>query len=171
VGVDAVAAGQSPVDGRGQEEADVAEERHTTAFVVGAILGGLAGAGATLWKTPRSGQGTRALIAERAEGFLFRLTGMDEWQPAESGAAPASAGPATAPPSPHPTPAVASVPVGDAATPPDRLSTPPSDEVAAGIAAATEDEPALPLTFRGETLTESPADAVLDGPRPTPTDR
>lgn len=48
----------------------VANERHTAAFVVGLALGGLAGAGYVLFKTPRSGAAVRAGIAARIQGVV-----------------------------------------------------------------------------------------------------
>lgn len=50
------------------------DDRHTAAFVVGAVLGGLAGAALTLWKTPQSGAELRA---ELSQG-LNELTGNDQ---------------------------------------------------------------------------------------------
>lgn len=41
------------------------DQRHNAAFVVGSILGGVAGAAAALWKTPQSGPELRAKLAER----------------------------------------------------------------------------------------------------------
>lgn len=40
-----------------------AKKRHNTAFVVGSVIGGLAGAAAALWKTPYSGEELREKIA------------------------------------------------------------------------------------------------------------
>ncbi len=40
----------------------MAGKRHTAAFVVGSIAGGLIGAGMALWKTPQSGSELRAQI-------------------------------------------------------------------------------------------------------------
>ena len=48
----------------------MAQERHTAAFVVGIALGGLAGAGYVLFKTPRSGADLRADIAARVQGIV-----------------------------------------------------------------------------------------------------
>jgi hypothetical protein len=142
---------------------EVAKDRHTTAFVVGAVLGGLAGVTATLWKTPWSGAQARARIAERVEQVLFRLTGMDEMRP-ESAAAPT-------------TPVLMVAETPGAAT----------DAAAAGVAeppmtpspdvVQEQEEATLPLTFRGEVLSdrapsaEPQADVVLDGPRPSTADR
>lgn len=41
------------------------DQRHNAAFVVGSILGGVAGAAAALWKTPQSGPELRARLAGR----------------------------------------------------------------------------------------------------------
>ena len=43
----------------------MADERHDAAFIVGAILGGLAGAVGTLFWAPQSGAETRTQLAER----------------------------------------------------------------------------------------------------------
>jgi len=56
----------------------VAEQRHTAAFVFGTILGGLAGAAAAFWKTPKSGAQVRAELAEAAESVIYRLTEVGE---------------------------------------------------------------------------------------------
>jgi hypothetical protein len=139
----------------------LAGERHTTAFVVGLVLGGLAGAAVTFWKTPRSGVQSRTLIAEETEEFLFRLTRMNDAQADEA--------PAGEPSAPVATPSGVE---GDAvrATAP---VAPPSEALGTDAAAPVDedDETPLPATFRGETLTENPADIVLDGPRPVSTDR
>lgn len=49
------------------------DDRHTAAFVFGAILGGIAGAAITLWKTPQSGAHLRAGLSQG----LNDLTGLD----------------------------------------------------------------------------------------------
>lgn len=43
----------------------MADERHDAAFVVGAVIGGLAAAAVTLFRAPQSGPRTRAQLAER----------------------------------------------------------------------------------------------------------
>jgi hypothetical protein len=118
----------------------------------------LAGAAATLWKVPWSGAETRARIAEQAENVLFRLTGMDEWRP--DNVPPSVAVDAFAP---------------AAEEAPSPLFVEPA---ASPLAEETAEEgAALPLTFRGEVLTDKAADGdqaadvVLDGPRPAPSDR
>ena len=155
----------------------MAEERHTTAFVVGFVLGGLAGAAVTLWKTPRSGAQLRALIAERAEGVLFRLTGMDE---AQVGGAPSGGLSGSLPTEPRRVNELISATV-DTSTLPTAPLTPetrgaaatlPTPLDAAPIAETAQDaEVTLPPTFRGQVLTEQPTDIVLDGPRPASPDR
>lgn len=67
----------------------MAQQRHGAAFIVGAIIGGIAGAAATLWTTPRSGlelrtrmmgsgddyaPGTTDLPAPKTEGRDERLS-------------------------------------------------------------------------------------------------
>jgi gas vesicle protein len=124
----------------------VAEEQHTTAFVVGAILGGIAGAAATLWRVPQSGAQTRAQIAERVEGVLFKLTGMNKWQEGDITSASATA------------------PTTDAANLLDDMSEPEAfqridDRVRSeGDQESQDDGATLPLTFRGEVLTEKAAE-------------
>jgi gas vesicle protein len=44
---------------------DMANDRHGTAFVVGAVIGGIVGAAATLWTTPRSGPELRSRMTEQ----------------------------------------------------------------------------------------------------------
>ncbi|MFL5761976.1 MAG: hypothetical protein ACJ789_19935 [Thermomicrobiales bacterium] len=56
----------------------MAKQRHTGTFIVGAIVGGLAAAGYTLWKTPKSGANLRAALAVQAEGLLDRVTALGE---------------------------------------------------------------------------------------------
>jgi gas vesicle protein len=146
--------------GRDEEATGLAEERHTTAFVVGAVLGGLAGAGLVLWAAPRSGAETCALIAEKAEGVLFRLSGMDKvHSEGTSTAAELSSSEAVMRP-------VSEEVAADVDTAPIPVPVPVAETV------DDEDDGArLPTTFRGEVLTEKPIDVVLDGPRPAPTDR
>lgn len=113
------------------------EGRHTAAMISGMVLGGLAGIGIAWWKAPMSGAQLRAKIAEQAESVLFKVIGMDEWQPA----APVTVEPAAAAPSPMPAaePAVPAVRQAEAIT---------SDREEAGAV--------LPPTFRGEPLAERP---------------
>ena len=51
----------------------MAGERHDVAFVVGAVLGGVAGAAITLLNAPQSGQQTRAQLAAQAEALIQAL--------------------------------------------------------------------------------------------------
>ena len=55
------------------EAGSVADERHDAAFVVGAILGGVAGATYTLFNAPQAGAQTRAQLAERRDAVAERL--------------------------------------------------------------------------------------------------
>lgn len=126
----------------------MAEERHTTAFVVGAILGGIAGAGSTLWRVPRSGAQTRALLAERIEGALLRLTGMDAWQQSDI---TTQAKPVLASPLDEAMLQMTPEMVSEDATALLR------DRVSAD-SETTDDGATLPLTFRGEVLVEGPAE-------------
>lgn len=133
----------------------VADDRHTAAFVVGATLGGIAGAAITLWNAPRSGAATRALIAERAEHLLFRLVGMTEWQPeaTDAVARKSGGGPPEQPVPPHaePQPAPASIPE---------------------VAQLAEDGGApLPATFLGQPVGERSTNVVLEDAGPAPPNR
>lgn len=47
---------------KNRKKSDSTKNRHNTAFVVGSVIGGLAGAGAALWKTPYSGDELREKI-------------------------------------------------------------------------------------------------------------
>lgn len=51
-----------------KKKSDAKKKRHNTAFVVGSVTGGLAGAAAALWKTPYSGQELREKITGRFKG-------------------------------------------------------------------------------------------------------
>lgn len=51
----------------------MAHERHDVAFVVGALLGGLAGATYTLFNAPQAGSQTRAQLAEQLNGLNGQL--------------------------------------------------------------------------------------------------
>jgi hypothetical protein len=52
----------------------VAAERHDAAFIVGAVLGGLAGAAGVLFWAPQAGAQTRAQLGERWRDSTERLT-------------------------------------------------------------------------------------------------
>ena len=51
----------------------MANERHDAAFVVGALLGGLAGGAYSLWVAPQAGAQTRAELAQRWNLVAERL--------------------------------------------------------------------------------------------------
>jgi hypothetical protein len=127
----------------------VAEEQHTTAFVVGAILGGVAGAAATLWRVPQSGAKTRAQITERVEDVLFKLTGMNKWQEDDITSSSATV----------PTTAASNLPVDASAPQPVPFV---QDAVQAeGDRESQNDDATLPLTFRGEVLAEQTAEVEV----------
>jgi gas vesicle protein len=65
--------------------AEVAKKQHTGTFIFGAIVGGFAAAGYTLWKTPQSGARLRTMMAEQAEGMLDRVTSLGEKIGVETG--------------------------------------------------------------------------------------
>jgi hypothetical protein len=108
----------------------VAEERHTKAFVVGTLLGGIAGAAAALWRVPRSGAETRATINTKIEDTIFKLLGMDER--------------ATAPTTPAP---IVRTPIS---TQPNVVATEPETP-----ALPVDEPPTVPATFRGEPVTNT----------------
>lgn len=60
----------------------MAAERHDAAFIVGAVVGGLAGAAGALWLAPQAGARTRAQLAERwndaAEKVAQGVAGVDD---------------------------------------------------------------------------------------------
>jgi hypothetical protein len=47
----------------------MAHDRHGTAFIVGAVVGGIAGAAATLWTTPRSGLELRSRMMGEGDDY------------------------------------------------------------------------------------------------------
>ena len=49
--------------------------KHTTAFVIGTLLGGAAAAAFVIWNAPQSGERTRGQIADVVEAFIFTLLG------------------------------------------------------------------------------------------------
>lgn len=51
------------------------KKRHNTAFVVGSVIGGLAGAAAALWKTPYSGNELRGKLTSRVQSVGSSRTG------------------------------------------------------------------------------------------------
>lgn len=106
-------------------------------MISGMVLGGLAGLGIAWWKAPMSGAQLRAKIAEQAESVLFKVIGMDEWQPA----APVTVEPAAVAPSPM----LAGEPAGPAMRQAEAIT---SDREETGAV--------LPPTFRGEPLAERP---------------
>jgi hypothetical protein len=106
----------------------VAQERHTKAFVVGTLLGGVAGAAAALWRVPQSGAETRATISSTIEETIFKLLGMDERETSPTTPAPIVPVPAPVEPAPVETAPIA-------------------------VAVIQKEEPAtMPATFRGEPI-------------------
>lgn len=51
----------------------MADERHDAAFVVGAVVGGVAGAAYGLFSAPQAGRRTRGQLAEQADALVQRL--------------------------------------------------------------------------------------------------
>lgn len=95
------------------------EQRHTAAFIVGSMLGGLAGAGLALWKTPMRGEEIRARLAEKLEAGLFSLTEVGERVRATVAPAPATEPPLMS------MPLIEEPPVWE----PPPVETPPQPEV------------------------------------------
>ena len=52
----------------------MAAERHDAAFIVGAVVGGLAGAAGALWLAPQAGVQTRGQLAEQWQGVSARVS-------------------------------------------------------------------------------------------------
>jgi YtxH-like protein len=130
----------------------VAGERHDAAFVVGAIIGGAAGATYALLNAPQAGRRTRAQLAEGLDAIAQRLldaaTALQSFLQERGGP---DADRAVGEPAP-----TAGEPL---ITLPDPLEP---DPVAGGPAAP--DTPPVALTGADPT---PDADVVLDGPRPT----
>jgi len=116
-------------------------DTHTAAFVVGFVATGLASAAAVLWKIPRAGTETRELIADRTEATLFNLMGMDGYLTGEK----------------IPT-AVAAAETAWAAS----IATASHDDDTEPFVPLENDGGSLPPTFRGQILTETPEDVVVD---------
>ena len=51
-----------------ESDAVMSSQRHTGAFIIGGVLGGLAGAAVTLWNTPKSGAELRAAVSGGQQG-------------------------------------------------------------------------------------------------------
>jgi hypothetical protein len=149
-------------------------QRHDVAFVIGAILGGAAGAAYGLLNAPDAGARTRALLTERGDRLAQRLadasagsrTGGQEFGTqanAAVGSVDERIRPARASPS------LAAAPRVDAGDPPLTLPDPlEPDPVVAPVDAAGSAEPddvpvALPTAPVGAV---DDRDVVLDGPRP-----
>jgi gas vesicle protein len=54
--------------------------KHTTAFVMGTLLGGAAAAAAAIWNSPQSGKRTRQQLTAKVENTIFDLLGTNESQ-------------------------------------------------------------------------------------------
>jgi hypothetical protein len=52
--------------------------KHTTAFVIGTLLGGTAAAAAVIWNAPQSGERTRSQILEVVETIIFAALGAND---------------------------------------------------------------------------------------------
>ncbi|MDI3339477.1 MAG: YtxH domain-containing protein [Sphaerobacter sp.] len=63
----------------------MADDRHEGAFILGVVLGAIAGASATLWLTPRSGEELRADIVRRARAVERRAREMVGRMPGRAG--------------------------------------------------------------------------------------
>lgn len=56
----------------------MAKSKHTTAFVLGTLLGGAAAAAAAIWNSPQSGKRTRQQISETVESVIFDVLGTED---------------------------------------------------------------------------------------------
>jgi hypothetical protein len=128
---------------------------HGAAFVVGFVVAGLASAAAVLWKIPRSGAETRAMIADRTEATLFNLMGMDDYVSGEKTptAVTVTGSFGTAAQSDSPVTSESTQYAGVGAVPSPYDDTEP-------FATVDDDGGSLPPTFRGEPLTETPTAAA-----------
>jgi len=52
--------------------------KHTTAFVIGTLLGGAAAAAFVIWNAPQSGERTRSQISEVVETIIFTMLGANQ---------------------------------------------------------------------------------------------
>lgn len=52
--------------------------KHTTAFLLGALIGGVGTAAAVVWNAPQSGEATRNQIADALESTIFSALGADQ---------------------------------------------------------------------------------------------
>ena len=52
--------------------------KHTTAFVIGTLLGGVAAAALVIWNAPQSGERTRSQISEVVETVIFTMLGANQ---------------------------------------------------------------------------------------------
>lgn len=52
--------------------------KHTTAFVMGTLLGAAASAAFVIWNAPQSGEHTRNQLSDAVESIIFRVLGADE---------------------------------------------------------------------------------------------
>jgi hypothetical protein len=52
--------------------------KHTTAFVIGTLLGGAVAAAFVIWNAPQSGERTRSQISEVVETIIFTMLGANQ---------------------------------------------------------------------------------------------
>jgi len=52
--------------------------KHTTAFVIGTLLGGAAAAAFVIWNAPQSGERTRTQIMSVVETVIFKALGANQ---------------------------------------------------------------------------------------------
>ena len=52
--------------------------KHTTSFVIGALIGGVGAAAAVIWNAPQSGETTRNQISDAIEAVLFSVLSADD---------------------------------------------------------------------------------------------
>lgn len=71
---------RATVRGPGKVNAMAKTSKHTTAFVMGTLLGGAAAAAAAIWNSPQSGKRTRQQLTAKVEDTIFGLLGTGESQ-------------------------------------------------------------------------------------------
>lgn len=162
----------------------MADERHDAAFIVGAVVGGVAGAAFALFRAPQAGAQTRAQLAERRDAVSNRLAAGIAALDERARRLVARVGGAVAPvgarleairPAPPPSEDVAGggEPVFLLPDPlePDPIVDPdPIGRDAAGVATPPVAADGLPrvLQDRVVSVPEVPhVDVVIEGPRPS----
>jgi len=147
----------------------VADERHDAAFVVGAVLGGAAGAAYGLFSAPQAGRRTRDQLAEHADALVQRLADAVAGVRAQTGSTVAQVGDTVdgLVGRVHGSDRDDTTPIAADDEPiftlPDPLEP---DPIATTGSAADLGADIAPIAL-SVPVADSSADVVLDGPRPT----